>query len=387
MAVLDGVGPGCPWFRSRYAARVAMATTPASLRLEQALHADLAGTVDQHARETIRSWAMAYDEIAGDLADALEGLIRASADNSVTRRDLLLNRRLQQALAVIADALDTLLAGSASRAIGDLQLVVTQAGAAQAQVIAAMLPEDARLVDLDAWSRVNPLAIGAIVQRSTEQITSRSRPLSAEAYMAVRRELIRGVAAGSNPRQTARRIVARSERGFTGGLARALTVARTETLDAHRAGAALGQAQHPNVLTGWVWNANLGPRTCRACLAMHGQEFPLDTPGPYGHQNCRCSRSPKTLSWAELGFPGIEEPEDVRPDAETYFQSLSAADQRHILGKRGYAAWVRGDYPIKNWVRRRSNSGWRDSFVPTNPPRLGSKGVGGGRSTSGIAAA
>jgi hypothetical protein len=41
------------------------------------------------------------------------------------------------------------------------------------------------------------------VQRTTEQITSDLWPLSSEADAVIRRELVRGIATGSNPRTTA----------------------------------------------------------------------------------------------------------------------------------------------------------------------------------------
>lgn len=362
-----------------------MPATAESQRLERALRAGLVKIVDDRTRTMVDAWIDAWDEVSGDLQDALEALIRSTADGSVTRAQLLRNRRLQKALGVVADALDELLTDSTLTVVGDLRKIVNDAGKAQAAIIAAQLPTDQDLVDLEAWSKVDSRAIAAIVKRSTQQITARTQPLSDDAYRAVRRELIRGVAAGSNPRETARRMVKRAEHGFNGGLTRAINIARTEQLDAHRNGAGTGQKQHTDVLKGWVWLANLGPRTCRACLSMHGREFPLEVPGPLGHQQCRCSRSPVTKSWAELGFDDMDEPDDVRPSAEDHFRGLAKADQVKILGLRGYRAWRAGNYPISDWVQRRSSDGWRDSYVPSKPPveRASGVGSGGGRSPGG----
>jgi hypothetical protein len=101
---------------------------------------------------------------------------------------------------------------------------------------------------------------------------------------------------------------------------------------------------------------------------MHGTLFPLEQPGPEGHQNCRCARVPKTKSWADLGFEGMDEPESLMPDAATVFDTLPTGTQRDILGPRRYNAWQAGDYPIDSWATKRSNDGWRDSWVPSAAP-------------------
>ncbi|GAB2762490.1 phage minor head protein [Nocardioides pakistanensis] len=344
-----------------------MAITRRTLRLEQELRDELATVTDAQARHLVRAWATAWDEVAPDLTAVLLDMLVAG--DRVTRTQLLRSTRLRKALAVIADHLDTLATDAGVRITSDLQAVIDAAGGAQASVIDSQLPPNApELVDLDAWSKVDERQITAIVERSTEQITARTKPLSAEAYDAVRRELIRGVTSGSNPRETARRIVARAEGGFNGGLTRALVISRTETLDAHRAAAAVGQAQHTDVLAGWVWTAALSARTCPACFAQHGTTHPLTEPGPLGHQQCRCSRVPVTRSWADLGFPELEEPESLLPDAEAYFDGLPAADQKTILGTRRYDAWVAGEFPMSSWAVRRTTPGWRDSYVVAPAP-------------------
>lgn len=345
-----------------------MAITRRTLRLQEDLADELTRVTDTQTRELVRAWATAWDEIAPDLTAALLDMLVAG--DRVTRAQLLRSTRLRKALAVVADRLDDLATAAGVTITGDLPAVIDHAGGAQASIIDTQLPPNSpHLVDADAWSRVDERQITAIVERSTEQITSLTKPLSAEAYDVVRRELIRGVAAGSNPRETARRMVARAEGGFNGGLTRALVISRTETLDAHRAAAQLGQAQHTDVLAGWTWVADLGPRTCPACLAQHGTVHDLTEPGPLGHQQCRCGRVPVTKSWADLGFPELDEPRSLVPDAEAYFTGLPIADQKAILGPARHEAWTRGDYPMSQWATRRSTPGWRDSYVVSPVPK------------------
>lgn len=338
-----------------------MAVTARTLRLQQQIAADIARINDDQTRVLVAAFADAWDEVSPDLTAVLVEMLVAG--DRVTRSQLLRSERLRKALAVIAARLDALAAGAGVRIIGDLRRVIDQAGGAQASVIDSQLPPNSGLLDdLDSWSRVDERQIGAIVDRVTGQITSRLRPLSRDAMAVVRRELLRSVAAGSNPRATARRILQRVERGFNGGLSRALTIARTETLDAYRAGAALGRAEHADVCTGWRWVTTFSARTCPACLGMAGTIHPLGEPGPLGHPNCRCTAVPVVKSWAQLGFPDIEEPPDLLPDPQAWFDSLTDAEQRTILGPSRLAAYQAGHYPMRGWAHRRTNDGWRDSY-------------------------
>ncbi|MBB3041211.1 phage minor head protein [Nocardioides soli] len=345
-----------------------MASRRETRRLQRQLDAQLRRLTDQVERDLIRAWAMAWDETSTDLTALLVDLL--TAGEQVTVAQLLMATRLRRALAEVADRLERLTAYAGVRVTQDLRRVVDMAGGAQASIIDSQLPSGSGLVDLESWARVDPRQVEAIVARSTQQITSRMRPVSASAYDVMRRELIRGVVSGSNPRVVARRMVARAREPFAGGLTRALTIARTEMLDAHRAGARAGQARHAEVLRGWMWLASLSTRTCPACLGMHGQVFDLDVPGPDGHQNCRCARMPVVRPWTELGFDGIEEPGPLAPDADGFFAGLTPREQQAILGPRGYQAWLAGRWPRSKWGVRRSNDGWRDSVVPGKPPRL-----------------
>jgi len=209
--------------------------------------------------------------------------------------------------------------------------------------------------------------ITAIVERATEQITKLSYPLSDQATASMKRELVRGLVNGANPRQTAGLMVKRTEGIFNGGLSRALTIARTETLDAHRAAAQLSEKANTDILDCWIWSAAFSERTCPSCFGMNGQEFPLTVSGPADHPNGRCARVTKTKTWKELGFD-IPEPQSIMPDANAYFSDLPKADQVKILGPGRHAAWKDGNFPMSDWATKRSNPGWRDSYVAAKIP-------------------
>lgn len=340
-----------------------MSVTNETLRLSTGLRKQLAAITDQQVRDLTKAWVTAWDEVSADLNASMLDLIAGATDGTVTRSMALRSVRLQKSLAEIADHLQGLAQESGIRIVGDLGEVVRQAGAAQEAIIASQLPANERVI-VAGWSRVDPNAIDAIVTRSTEQITALSYPISADAYEVVRRELIRGVAAGSNPRETAARMVARAEGGFNGGLSRALTIARTETLDAHRAASALSMNANSDTLTGWIWASALTELTCSACWAMNGTEHSLDELGPDGHQNCACDRVPMVKSWRDLGI-NMDEPASIFPDAQARFADLSDASQLAIMGPQRLQLLRSGDVSFSDLATKTSTAGWRDSWQAT----------------------
>lgn len=344
-----------------------MAITQTTTSLVDRLRAEINAVADQQVRDLVSAWVAAWNEVSPDLNSALLDMLTSS--DHVSRTQLLRSQRLLQVLALIRDHLDELATQGQARILGDLNQVIDIAGAAQASILDSQLPAQGRhLVDMAQWTKIDPAAIEAIVKRSTEQITSRFEPLSAEADAAVRRELVRGYAAGTSPRDTAARIVARTEGRFNGGLNRALAIARTETLDASRAGALAGRMQSADVLAGWSWHCELSSRSCTACISMDGTVFPADAVGPNDHVNGRCTAVPVTLSWSDLGFDGIDEPPSVRQSGSEWFDAQPEDTQRSILGPSRYDAWREGRYPMSSWAETRHNDGWRDSVQATRAP-------------------
>lgn len=345
-----------------------MSWSEESDRVYSMMQAQLDRIIDAHTREQTAAWVRAWDDVAPELEATLNELALNATDGRVRRNVLIQSVRLRRALEVIQGRLAGLVDGSAASIIASLDDVVDYAGSMQERLIASQLPRDAA-AEVAAWSRVSPNAMDAIVVRSTEQITKLSYPISDEAAAAMRRSLVRGITVGENPVAVARRMVAGTEGLFNGGLGRALTIARTEMLDAHRAAAALEDSKNTDILNGWVWLASISARTCQACWSMHGREFPLTQPGPQGHQNCRCARGPVTKSWADLGFD-IDEPPSLLPNRDSSFAALTPVEQRDILGPRGYEAWQSGIYPMDDWAAKRQTPGWRDSWVPSKAPKV-----------------
>jgi len=287
-----------------------MPITSHALKAQAELDAALAKMVDQTTADLVRAWAQAWDEVAGDLRDTVIAIASDyETGDPIPRTAFARSTRLQLMLAYIGEQLDALAQQAGVRIVRDLHQVVQDAAGAQSSIISAMLPGGPRPAALSP-ARVETKALDAIVERTTGEITSRLKPLSPAAQDAVRRELIRGVAVGIGPRDVAAQMVGRAEGGFNGGLDRALVIARTEMLDAHRLAAEYAQGQHGEVLTGWVWLAHLSAATCRSCIAQNGSVHSLSEPGPFDHQQGRCSRMPKTKPWSELGIE-VDEPDGV----------------------------------------------------------------------------
>ena len=209
------------------------------LRRQRAAIAEL---IDEASDEVLLMWARTWTDLRGEILAEIErrgeaAALRYAADYAARR----LVETAQQSSAVVT--------GAARRLV---ELSMTDAAA----LIGAQLPA--------AWPLSRPAKpeLDAIVQRATTQITSRMWALSDEASEAMRRRLIQGVAAGRNPRETARLMVADVEGDFDGGLARAQVIARTETIDAYRAGARAHHEANSDVLQGWMWLASLTERTC-----------------------------------------------------------------------------------------------------------------------------
>lgn len=161
----------------------------------------------------------------------------------------------------------------------------------------------------------------------------------------VRDTLIAGLALGQNPRETARQV----RRAFGTGLARALTISRTETLRAYRQATLLDYQANDDLLEGWIWSCALDRRSCPVCWAMHGRVFKLRQQPPM-HPQCRCNLSPQL----KKAYRGDYEP--ARGPA--LFAAASPEIQRAVLGPGAYAEYQRGRVGIENFVSFRRSREW-----------------------------
>ena len=159
--------------------------------------------------------------------------------------------------------------------------------------------------------------------------------------------LVQNMLLGYNPRQTAREL----RKIFGGVLSRALTIARTEVLRAHRLATRESYRANSDIVRGWMWHSSADQRTCGCCWAMHGTKHGLDEELD-GHPNCRCAMIPI--------IKGVDFP--VQPGGEI-FQEMSAAKQINVLGPAKWQAWQTGQItldedPLTGIVGRKYSPVW-----------------------------
>lgn len=342
-----------------------MAATLQTIKLNNELSIVITDMTNHATRELVKAWVRAWDEISTEFTKAIDDLLEVGDGEWPSRAQVLRTNRAQHALDIATGRLEGL---------SDMTgvLVVKDAGEAagttadwQARIIASQMPPAAGTrAELTArFDRVDGDVLDAMVERTTERITSYRRPMSREATEAMQREVIRGVTVGDNPRVAARAMLERVEGAFNGGLTRAMTIARTEIIDAHRSGAAAAHWANEDVLAGWQWICAMDKRTCPSCWSKHGNQYPLSETGPDDHQQGRCARMPVPKSWRELGFD-IPEPPSAVPDAQKVFASMSKADQLAVMGPVRLHALNTGAVAWADLSVQRFTYGWRPSWAP-----------------------
>ena len=325
-----------------------------------------------HESQLVLAWARAWSEIRDEWVGAIEDLVASSRDGVwPSRTQIARAKRAQAAMELTTQMLDELCRDFQVRALKDIPTFTGIGASWSAKLMASQMPEsDGTVASLAAnFDKVDGRALDAIVERTTQRIVATSAPISQQATHALSSVLVRGVALGEHPSVVAKNLLDRLQGQFNGGRTRAAVIARTELLDAYRA-AAYGQ-EHANAgtLRGWQWIAQLDKRTCPSCWSMHGTVHDLEEPGPLDHQQGRCARLPRIKSWRELGID-LDEPEDVLPIGLDVFDGLPREDQLAIMGPQRLKMLDSGFIEWDDLAKRRSNSGWRDSYAPASTSDL-----------------
>ncbi len=347
-----------------------MAVTSRALQLISAMRTAVGGYSDEAIRDLAAQWVTAWDQLAPTWAQAVDVLVAWAAANGrwPTPIELARMQALQQALVDTDDSLDELAGATTAAVTAAALLAVTATVAAEVAVITAQLPAAYRADTRRRVSaRVLPTSLDVIRTRTEQAITAQTRPLSADASKAIRRELVRGVALGRDPSEIARRAVAAVGGAFDGGLTRATTIARTEVLDAYRTASRYVHDANADLLDGWVWLATVtgrgATRTCPSCWAMHGTIHDLSEAGPLDHQQGRCARVALVKPWRALGID-VDEPAHTIPDRQAAFDALTDRQQNAVMGTNRLALLRAGLVDWDDLAVRRDNPAWRTSYVP-----------------------
>jgi len=336
-----------------------------TLNLLRQLTVAIGGEADAVTRDLTRAWTRSWDDLSVAWKSAMGDVVAKAAATGEWPPAWELGRmeRLGRAVGESETALTQLSKRAGIEVTDGAGKVVALDTDYEPRLVSSQLPAAEAAAAAAVYSaRVTPTALDFIVARSQSQIASTLIPLSADATDAMRRELVRGIAVGANPNVAAAQMIDRVEGAFNGGLSRAINIARTEMLDAYRTASRYSHAANADVVSGWTWHSALDARTCPACWSMHGRTFPVTQPGPLGHQQCRCSRLPRTKSWADLGF-NVAEPADEIPDAQSTFRALSADKQRAIMGPGRLELLNSGKVGWNDLASLRGGTGWRQSYT------------------------
>lgn len=166
--------------------------------------------------------------------------------------------------------------------------------------------------------------------------------------------LTEGLGSGQGSGTIIRRI--RAELGPVTQSPHLATLVRTETNRAYRGAFAdtMQPLEDQGVVTGYIWLATLGPRTCHICLGLHGTFFETKPTGQ--HPNCRCVARPVVDPdlLPGSGYTG--------PTGEQWLRDQPDRVQRSVLGPGRYEAF-RDGAPLSEMRELRQNDTWGPVWV------------------------
>lgn len=341
-----------------------MAVTAETLKVLENIRKQLATMTAAQTLALTQAWVDAWDVLQPEFNAAVLELLASAKNGRVPASVAARNIRLRDTIAQARAMLDELATTTNIQVSTDVGQAMLDALDQHEALVRSQLPPGQAGAGV-SFTRVSPEAVAAMVERTTQSIHKFTQPLPADVERMMKQQLIRGITIGDNPRRTASRIIKGAEGRFNGGLTRALNIARTETLDAHRAATQASEKSNTAILEEWEWHASLTGRTCPSCWARHGTRYPLDESGPNDHPSGRCARVTVTKTWEELGFKGIVEPPSLTPDAEATYRNLTPESQIAIMGKGRAEMLANGEISWADLSRKQENPGWRDSYNAT----------------------
>lgn len=336
-------------------------------RLQQAADkyaAELAAREQDAFRTLTTAYTSSYREMLRRLEQVVEVRERAIAKGlPVSPAWVYQQERWLELMAQVGRELE-----QAARITGDVltgeQRAAIQLGEAHAQgLVETSLGVTAGQAPVSvAWSQLSRGAVEQALgfQREGGPLRELLAGLADDGVTRIGGQLVVGVATGLNPRELGRIL----SREMGGNLARATTIARTETLRAYREATRQAYIRNQHLVAGWVWVAALDRRCCAACWSMHGQTFKLEVKLD-GHPNCRCRMIPETRSWAEITGQPAERFEGMETRASTIvrqgsdvFDELPVAAKAEIVGPRKLALLDDGKIELRDLVHRPYSRAW-----------------------------
>lgn len=209
-----------------------------------------------------------------------------------------------------------------------------------------------------AWTSLPTSAVEQIIGAAHGPLGALLAQANRDGAAAAKHALVRGVTLGWNPRKTQHEV----RRALAIPAQRALLIARTETLRAYREASRHSWASNPRLVKAWRWVSASDSRCCPVCWSQDGQAFPLDQVMAT-HPACRCSMTPVTVTFDELGLgPGLDDTAaGPGPTGIERFARLAANDQDVILGKAKGAAYRDGRIDLPDVVESYHHPVWGPS--------------------------
>ena len=313
--------------------------------------------MDRLDAELMRSMGMRWLKVEEEIRYELEALAmemaeRQAAGETVTAAMIYQSERYQRLLAMVNEEL--------RRYADDAAEII-----AKYQERAAVLGIDAaKLAIMNSY----PTAYAAVFDRIfVEAVESMigfggdGSPLWAllmnsfglKATEGIVQALVSGLALGMSTKSIARRLLEE----FGVNLERAMLIARTETQRAYRAGS-VQQYRDSGVVTGFMRLVKK-EGACLGCLLLDGEMFDLAQEMD-DHPNGRCTVVPIVRGM---------EPPDWEKGPE-WFENLSEAEQRRIMGDKRYELWKNGT-PLSAFATKAHDDVWGDMPKPTPLGELG----------------
>ncbi|HXI17066.1 MAG TPA: minor capsid protein, partial [Chloroflexota bacterium] len=237
----------------------------------------------------IAAYGDAWARLTLDLA-AVTRLIaeKRSAGETPSASWLHRQARYQALLAQVAEEVNRITATMEPLITGQQASFVRQAQEHARELVRLSQTGAPSSIDV-TFTTLNPDALTSLVGFLSDgsPLATLLNELGPDAAQRVSQALTRGMILGHGIPEIARE----TRKAFGGTMARALTIARTETLRAYRESSLLTYQANADVLRGWVWLSARDKRTDAFCWAMHGTVHPLSA-RMATHPRCRCTPVP-----------------------------------------------------------------------------------------------
>ena len=308
---------------------------------------DLKRVEAQVGQDVVKLYRQAYAEMERDIGRFLvrftreDGTITA-LDLEWARRTIDLQGQLRKVLEDFGEQVDNL----TSRQVQSVALKHLESYAGSME---AILPPGMAI----SFDKLWPDVITSILNRKVQGLhfSERLGVIAPEVAGAMMDQLAIGAARGESIPQMRNRLMRTADISRY----RAELISRTEVIRASNEAASWTYAQYEGVIKKKRRMATLDDRTCVACLAQDGEEYPLEAMMD-DHPMGRCVFAAVTPTWQELGYD-LPEPPVVRrardpysgenilvkfQDARSWFSSQSQDVQIRMMGRTRWRLWKDG---------------------------------------------